>query len=103
MGKCKNYENELIDRLIPDTEAAVKRYKKLIHEDELDEERWDSISAKRIELIKDGRHKKCICTKLKEALKRKDYDMASNLQQEMVRKTEALGEEYRIYALNIID
>ncbi len=38
-----------------------------------------------------------------EALKRKDYDMASNLQQEMVRKTEALGEEYRIYALNIID
>ena len=102
-GIVYRWENELIDRLIPDTEAAVKRYKKLIHEDELDEERWDSISAKRIELIKDGRHKKCICTKLKEALKRKDYDMASNLQQEMVRKTEALGEEYRIYALNIID
>ena len=74
-----------------------------IIEDELDEERWDSISTKRIELIKDGRHKKCICTKLKEALKRKDYDMASNLQREMVRKTEALGEEYRTYALNIID
>ena len=102
-GIVYRWENELIDRLIPDTEAAVKRYKKLIHEDELDEERWDSISAKRIELIKDGRHKKCICTKLKEALKRKDYDMASNLQREMVRKTEALGEEYRIYALNIID
>ena len=60
-------------------------------------------SAKRIELIKDSRHKKCICTKLKEALRRKDYDMASNLQREMVRKTEALGEEYRIYALNIIN
>ena len=102
-GIVYRWENELIDRLIPDTEAAVKRYKKLIHEDELDEERWDSISAKRIELIKDGRHKKCICTKLKEALKRKDYDMASNLQREMVRKTEALGEEYRTYALNIID
>ena len=102
-GIVYRWENELIDRLIPDTEAAVKRYKKLIHEDELDEERWDSISTKRIELIKDGRHKKCICTKLKEALKRKDYDMASNLQREMVRKTEALGEEYRIYALNIID
>ena len=40
----------LTGRSIPDTEAAVKRYKKLIHEDELDEERWDSISAKRIEL-----------------------------------------------------
>ena len=60
-------------------------------------------SVPSIELIKDGRHKKCICTKLKEALKRKDYDMASNLQREMVRKTEALGEEYRTYALNIID
>mgnify|MGYP003271233036 FL=1 len=102
-GIVYRWENELIDRLIPDTEAAVKRYKKLIHEDELDEERWDSISAKRIELIKDSRHKKCICTKLKEALRRKDYDMASNLQREMVRKTEALGEEYRIYALNIIN
>lgn len=56
-GIVYRWENELIDRLIPDTEAAVKRYKKLIHEDELDEERWDSISAKRIELIKDGRHK----------------------------------------------
>lgn len=101
-GIVYRWENELIDRLIPETEAAVKRYKKLIHEDKLDEERWDHISTKRIELVKDTKHTKCICTRLKEALEEKDYDIASNLQLEMVHKLEMLQKEYDTYELNII-
>lgn len=96
------WRNELIDRIIPETEAAVKRYKKLQNEDEVDEDRWDSISGKRIELIKDTKHAKCICTRLKEALESNDYDMASDLQIEMAKKAGILSNEYYVYALNII-
>lgn len=97
------WENELIDRLIPRTEAAVKGFQKLDNEDKLDEKRWKSIRERRLELIKDTVDHKCICTRLKEALEAGDYDAASDLQLEMARKSQALEEDYRIYALNIID
>lgn len=101
-GIIYRWKNELIDRLIPEAEAAIKRYKKLNHEDALDEERWTSIQRKRTELGKDTQIEKCLCTKLKDALEADDYDTASELQIEMAKKAEILAEEYRIYALNII-
>ena len=96
------WKNELMDRLIPETELAVKNYKKLLNEDEIDEERWDYIQEKRKNLTKDTKYTKCICTRLKEALEVNDYDKASDLQIEMSKKLEELAEEYRVYALNII-
>ena len=84
------WENELVDRIIPATEALVKSFKKLSSEDELDEERWESIAAKKYELIKDTKASKSIATKLKEALEAKDYDTASDLQIELSKKSEAL-------------
>ena len=96
------WENELVDRIIPATEALVKSFKKLSSEDELDEERWESISAKKYELIKDTKASKSIATKLKEALEAKDYDTASDLQIELSKKSEALEKEYAVYALNIV-
>ena len=96
------WENELVDRIIPATEALVKSFKKLSSEDELDEERWESIAAKKYELIKDTKVSKSIATKLKEALEAKDYDTASDLQIELSKKSEALEKEYAVYALNIV-
>ena len=96
------WENELVDRIIPATEALVKSFKKLSSEDELDEERWDAIAAKKYELIKDTKASKSIATKLKEALEAKDYDTASDLQIELSKKSEALEKEYAVYALNIV-
>lgn len=32
-----------------------------------------------------------------------DYDTASDLQLEMMKKAQALEKEYRVYALNILD
>ncbi len=96
------WENELVDRIIPATEALVKSFKKLSSEDELDEERWESIAAKKYELIKDTKSSKSIATKLKEALEAKDYDTASDLQIELSKKSEALEKEYAVYALNIV-
>ena len=96
------WENELVDRIIPATEALVKSFKKLSSEDELDEERWESIAAKKYELIKDTKASKSIATKLKEALEAKDYDTASDLQIELSKKCEALEKEYAVYALNIV-
>ena len=96
------WKNELIDRIIPGVETAVKGFRKLSGEDELDEERWTAIQAKRIELIKDTRAGKCLCTRLKEALEADDYDTASDLQIEMSKKAEDLEKEYTEYALNII-
>ena len=96
------WENELIDRLIPEAERSVKSYKKLEHEDGIDEERWASIQEKRLNLAKDTKEISCICTRLKEALEANDYDLASDLQLTMAREVETLAEEYRVYALNII-
>ena len=96
------WENELVDRIIPATEALVKSFKKLPSEDELDEERWEAIGAKKYELIKDTKASKSIVTKLKEALEAKDYDTASDLQIELSKKSEALEKEYAVYALNIV-
>ena len=96
------WENELIDRLIPEAERSVKSYKRLEHEDAIDEERWASIQEKRLNLAKDTKEISCICTRLKEALEANDYDLASDLQLTMAREVEKLAEEYRVYALNII-
>lgn len=97
------WKNELIDRIIPGTEAAVRGYKKLDNDDKIDERRWKAIKAKRIELAKDTDDEKCICTRLKEALETGDYDTASDLQLEMAKKAQALEKEYHVYALNILD
>ncbi len=96
------WENELVDRIIPATEALVKGFKKLESEDELDEERWEAILAKKYELIKDTKAAKSIATKLKEALEAADYDTASDLQVELSKKAEALEKEYAVYAGNIV-
>ena len=97
------WKNELIDRIIPGTEAAVRGYKKLDNDDKIDERRWKAIKAKRIELAKDTDDEKCICTRLKDALESGDYDTASDLQLEMTKKAQALEQEYHVYALNILD
>lgn len=96
------WENELMDRLIPATKAAIKQYKKLTHENTIDDERWEKVNKKRIELGKDTQREKSICTQLKEALENGDYDRASDLQIEMARKVESLEDAYRVYAENII-
>ena len=36
-------------------------------------------------------------------LEKDDYDTASDLQLEMMKKAQALEKEYRVYALNILD
>lgn len=96
------WENELMDRLIPATKAAIKQYKKLTHENTIDDERWEKVNKKRIELGKDTQREKSICTQLKEALENGNYDRASDLQIEMARKVESLEDAYRVYAENII-
>ena len=96
------WENELIDRIIPNTEALIKSFKELPAEDGIDSERWAEIKVKKYELIKDTKASKCLCTRLKEALAAADYDTASNLQIELSKKAEALEKEYNLYALNIV-
>ena len=96
------WKNELIDRIIPATEALVKGFRKLPSEDDLDEERWAAILDKKYELIKDTKAGKSLCTKLKDALEADDYDTASDLQIEINKKAEALEKEYGEYALNIV-
>lgn len=102
-GILYRWENELIDRIIPVTEALIKSFKKLDNENKLDEKRWKAIKAKKEELAKDTEEGECICTRLKKALEAGDYDTASDLQLEMMKKTEVLEKEYAVYAVNILD
>ena len=96
------WKNELMDRIIPGWEATIKSFKELPSEDELDEERWEEIKAKKFALIKDTKAGKSLATRLKEALDADDYDLASDLQIELAAKTEELEKEYATYALNIV-
>ena len=97
------WKNELMDRIIPGTEMMVKGFRELEDEDAIDKRRWKAIKAKRIEIAKDTEDGECICTRLKKALNEGNFDLASDLQLEMMKKTEALEKEYRVYELNILD
>ena len=97
------WKNELMDRIIPGTEMMVKGFRELEDEDASDKGRWKAIKAKRIEIAKDTEDGECICTRLKKALNEGNFDLASDLQLEMMKKTEELEKEYRVYELNILD
>ena len=100
----QTWEKELYNRIIPEVMDLVRDCKKLHNDDDcvdFDIAKWKEIHDMRVYLGQDTLSEMCLLTRIKEALKNKDYETASNLQIEMQSVEERLIEVYIIYKKNL--
>jgi glutamine synthetase len=100
------WKTELCNRIIPDNADFIRSVVKL-HQNEsksdLDEARWNQITALRHQLMKDTLDNKSMFTKIREAIESNNYDLASQLQLDMANLMLKLKSSYTIYKRNIIE
>lgn len=96
---------ELRDRIIPENMALVrsfiKRNDNLIGTD-YDEIKWQEIAQLRIELLQDRLGKLSLFSRIREAIKARNYQSVSELQLEMAEKMELLKGKYYEYVRNLL-
>ncbi len=96
---------ELHDRLIPNTMVFIRSCKKRHSDDDFsdyDMMNWSEIDRLRHELGKDTISEKCLLTRAKEALDKKEYDKASAIQLAIKDRVERLTELYNTYKKNLL-
>ena len=99
------WSTELYGRIIPNTMDLVRECRKIHQEYEctdFDLLNWKTIQALRIYLGQDEIVKKCLLTRIKQALDDKKYDEASALQIEMQEKIQELIDTYVEYKKNLL-
>jgi glutamine synthetase len=97
---------EILNRLLPENMDTVRRCK-AVHSTQnahdLDITYWAQVDQLRHYLMKDTYNSKSLFTRIREAAKEKDYELLSQLQQEMAAKMSELREIYSDYKKNLID
>jgi glutamine synthetase len=68
---------------------------------DFDEANWEEINRLRFDIAKDSNSGKSLLTRAREALDRKEYDVASDLQIEIQTKVEELKKKYADYKRNL--
>ncbi len=97
--------SELTNRVIPTNEDLIRRYVKLHGLDDitdLDIVNWEKIRALRSELMKNSLDKQALFTRIKNAIRDEQYELASELQIEMMVKMTTLKAIYTEYRHNLI-
>ncbi|WMJ77248.1 MULTISPECIES: glutamine synthetase [unclassified Sedimentibacter] len=101
----QKWKNELRGRIIHDNIMLLKTFVKLHnehdHATDLDVVNWERIVYLKTKLMKDSMSKKCIFTKIKNALNEGDYDSSSDLQKQMNEKMTEIRALYIEYKNNI--
>lgn len=101
----QKWKNELKGRIIHDNIMLLKTFVKLHdeqnHATDLDVVNWEKIVYLKTKLMKDSMTKKCIFTKIKNALAEGDFDTASELQKQMNEKMTEIRGLYIQYKNNI--
>lgn len=100
----EQWSTELRSRTVPETMSALRRCRrKHTDEESVDYDRhyWGKVLRLRNELGKNSLDETCILTRVIEALEKKDYEKASDLQIEMQTKFEELVDLYTIYRKNL--
>lgn len=101
----QKWKNELKGRIIHDNIMLLKTFVKLHnehdHATDLDVVNWERIVYLKTKLMKDSMSKKCIFTKIKNALNEGDYDSSSDLQKQMNEKMTEIRALYIEYKNNI--
>ncbi|OPL09240.1 MAG: glutamine synthetase [delta proteobacterium ML8_F1] len=97
---------ELKDRIIPRNIEILREMVPLHEKDsmnELDKIKWEEILNKKIELMKDTFSRKCLFTRIAEAMESKDLALVSSLQITIMESMTQIKEMYRLYKRNIIN
>lgn len=97
---------EILNRLLPENMDTVRKCK-AIHNiqnaHDLDITNWAQVDGLRHYLMKDTYNSKSLFTRVREAAREKDYELLSELQQEMAAKMSELKELYSEYKKNLMD
>ncbi len=96
---------ELRDRIIPENMALVRSFVKRndnLNGTDYDEIKWQDISQLRVELLQDRLGKLSLFSKIREAIKVRNYQLVSDLQLEMAAKMELLKMKYYEYVRNLL-
>lgn len=101
----EKWVNQLSFHMIENNMKAVRSFS-ILHDNnqdisDLDIVNWTKINALRWELMKDSVDKKCLFSRIKNALLEKNYSYASDLQLEMDEKMALLKTLYTSYQKNI--
>ncbi len=99
------WKTELHDRIIPQTMEFIRGCRRAHSQDDFsdyDIKNWLEIDRIRHEIAKDTITEKCLLTRAKAALDEGEYDLASELQLEMQRKTTELSNLYVRYKKNLL-
>lgn len=96
---------ELRDRIIPENMALVRSFC-LKHDPsnstDYDEAKWREIQQLRVELLQDRHGQLSLFSQIREAIKKRDYGLVSELQLEMAAKMEVLKVKYHDYVRNLL-
>ncbi|SJZ66438.1 glutamine synthetase [Garciella nitratireducens] len=98
------WRKELATRVLDDNMDFIRDCKKLHNEEtanDLDQELWERVNALKIELMKSSKQRISILGGIREALKKGDYQTASDLQLVMIEKMEELRNAYTEYRHNL--
>jgi glutamine synthetase len=106
LAEISQWETELEGRILYDNTVTVRECKKLHGSEcitDLDVVIWEKINSMRYYLMKDSLNNKSLFTKIREALRDKNYDEASKLQLEMNKKINEIKDLYVLYKRNLFE
>lgn len=106
LAEISQWETELEGRILYDNSVTVRECKKLHGSEcitDLDVVVWEKINSMRYCLMKDSLSNKSLFTKIRKALKDKNYDEASKLQLEMNKKINEIKDLYVMYKRNLFE
>lgn len=95
---------ELTNRVLPTNEEHIRRYVKLHGEEDitdLDIVHWEKIRSLRNDLMKNSLEKRALFARIKQAMAVEDFELASELQVEMMQKMTQLKSLYLEYRHNL--
>lgn len=98
------WKTELHDRIIPNNMELIRNTIKLHSDSEgsdYDEKNWKEINELRLYLGKNTLAEDCLLERIIKSIDREEYQVASNLQIEMIEKVEKLSQLYSKYKKNL--
>ncbi len=98
-GWATEYHFRNIPNAMDDIKECVKAHD--VDATDFDEASWEEINKLRFDIAKDSLYEKCLLTRAREALDKKDYDTASDIQIEIQKKVEELKLKYADYKRNL--
>ena len=106
LAVLKRWTTEINNRILPQSAKLLKNFQPIHIGNALmnssDEKKWLEIIELKLDLLKDSETKTSLFSRLRDAIKVGDYDLAASLQIEIQGKMKILKDMYTLYKRNII-